>query len=82
MYDDDDDFWESVRELMHEAARLAGTTPSGDPLPRTTNKHGRVWVTCNCGSNFLLESRPGDAGSDLDPAIAAALLEVFHQEDW
>jgi hypothetical protein len=56
MHDDYDDFWESDRELMHEAARLAGTKPSGEPLPRHTDKHGRVWVTCTCGKKFLLRS--------------------------
>jgi hypothetical protein len=84
VYDDDDDFWESDREVMHEAARMAGTTPSGVPLPRTTDKHGRVWVTCTCGGKFLLTGRPETAGTHepLDPEIAAAIVEELGDEDW
>jgi hypothetical protein len=55
MFDGDDyDPLESDREYRHEIAHDYGVTPSGEPLPRHTDKHGRVWVTCNCGKKFLL----------------------------
>lgn len=67
LYDDDYNPLESDREFRHEIARDYGKAPSGEPLPRHTDKHGRVWVTCNCGSKFLLKVPPADAGPDLDP---------------
>ena len=67
LYDDDYNPLESDREFRHEIARDYGKAPSGEPLPRHTDKHGRVWVTCNCGSKFLLKAPPADAGPDLDP---------------
>jgi hypothetical protein len=64
---DDDDFWESDREMMHEAARLNGTTASGEPLPRHTDKQGRVWVTCTCDKKFLLKPQGGEPSSSDRP---------------
>ena len=78
MYDDDDyNPLESDREYMHDIARDYGTSPSGEPLPRHTDRDGRVWVTCNCGSKFLLRRQPIADWPDLDPEIAAAILEIL-----
>ena len=58
VFDDDDDYdpLAADSEYIHEIAHDYGATPSGEPLPRHTDKHGRVWVTCNCGKRFLLGS--------------------------
>ena len=78
MYDDDDyNPLEADREYMHEIARDYGKSPSGEPLPRHVDKDGRVWVTCNCGSKFLLRDQPN---AD-EPEIAAAILEILDQEN-
>jgi hypothetical protein len=61
VYDDDDYHpLEADREYRHEIAHDYGTYPSGEPLPRHTDKHGRVRVTCTCGSKFVLKAPPGE----------------------
>ncbi len=52
---------ESARDLVHDAA-MKGMTPFGEKLPRETDDEGRVWVTCECGKQFLLEDE-GEGGA-------------------
>ncbi len=82
MYDDDDYHpLEADREFRHEIAHDYGTSPSGEPLPRHTDRHGRVWVTCNCGSKFLLKPRPGADLSELEDEVADAIVEAFDDQE-
>ena len=76
---DDDDYnpLEADREYMHEIARDHGTSPSGEPLPRHTDRHGRVWVTCNCGSQFVLEPQPGADLSEFEDEVADAIVDAL-----
>ena len=59
----DDHPLESDRDWVHEAAHQAGTTLSGEPLPREIDDEGRIWVTCTCGARFLLEDSVDDEDS-------------------
>ena len=64
VFDDEDDDYDPLAadsEYIHEIAHDYGVTPSGEPLPRHTDKQGRVWVTCNCGKKFLLRSEHEDS---------------------
>lgn len=83
MFDDDDDYdpLAADSEYRHEIAHDYGVTPSGEPLPRHTDKQGRVWVTCNCGQKFLLPPQREETTSTLEQDIADAIVEALGDED-
>ena len=83
MFDDEEDYdpLAADSEYRHEIAHDYGVTPSGEPLPRHTDKHGRVWVTCNCGKTFLLQPQPSATARNLEQEIADAIVEALGDED-
>ncbi len=50
---DDDNPIESDRDWIHDATHVAGTTLSGEPLPRGTDEEGHVGDMYG-GKKFLL----------------------------
>ena len=67
MYDDDCHPLEADREHRHEIAHDYDTYPSGESLPRHTDKRGRAWVTCTCCSKLLLPAEgKASAGTEDD----------------